>query len=61
MQNIPKSTENTSFLTMLERVVDESCHCKLREKCLDKASQDCLKHHHLYAEYMLSRRDTKRQ
>ena len=59
MQGTQKAAQGTTFLTMLEKMVEESCHCKLRTKCLDKASPACLKHHNLYAEAMLENRVTK--
>lgn len=41
-------------LEILEKIIAESCDCKLREKCLDKTSPECLKHHNIYAEAMLN-------
>jgi hypothetical protein len=50
----PKSSPN-SMLQALEALAAETCFCKLREKCTDKTSPDCLKHRNMYAEAMLAR------
>lgn len=42
-------------LASLEKVVAGACFCKLRSKCTDKTSVDCLKHRNLYAEFMHSK------
>ena len=44
-----------STLQTLEAMMADTCFCKLREKCDDKNSADCLRHKNLYAEAMLSR------
>ena len=49
-----KQRNNT--LAMLEELVANSCDCKLRAKCEDKNSADCLKHRNIYAEEMLKRK-----
>lgn len=54
------SMHHSNSLAVLEKIVEESCDCKLRAKCLDKASPDCLKHRNVYAEAMLAIRDSKR-
>ncbi len=46
-------------LQILEKIVAESCHCKLREHCPDKQSPDCLKHRNLYIEAVLENKLTK--
>jgi hypothetical protein len=48
-----------STLEILEHILAESCDCKLREKCLDKSSPDCLKHRNIYAEAMLNNSVTR--
>ena len=47
------ATSNT--LSVLEKLIARSCTCKLREICLDKNSQDCLKHTNIYAQQMRAR------
>jgi hypothetical protein len=47
---------HSNTLAALEKVIAKSCDCKLREKCLDKSSTDCLKHRNLYAEAMQARK-----
>ena len=49
-------TQRNNTLAMLEKLVANSCDCKLRVKCDDKNSADCLKHRNIYAEEMLKRR-----
>ena len=49
-------TQRNNTLAMLEKLVANSCDCKLRAKCADKNSADCLKHRNIYAEEMLKRR-----
>ena len=49
-------TQRNNTLAMLEELVANSCDCKLRAKCEDKNSADCLKHRNIYAEEMLKRR-----
>jgi len=51
--------QSLSTLDILERIVAESCDCKLREKCLDKSSAECLKHRNLYAEALINHTVTK--
>lgn len=46
-------------LELLEKIYAESCHCKLREKCLDKNAATCLKHRNLYAEDAIADRLTQ--
>lgn len=41
-------------LEILEKIVADSCHCKLREHCPDKNAPECLKHRNLYAEAWLN-------
>lgn len=48
-----KASPNTT-LELLERIVADACDCKLREKCLDKTSKDCLKHRNIYAEALMN-------
>lgn len=48
-----------STLAILERIVAQTCDCKLREKCLDKTSLDCLKHRNIYAEAMINETVTR--
>ena len=48
-------TQRGNTLAMLEKLVADSCDCKLRAKCEDKNSADCLKHRNIYAEEMLKR------
>ena len=48
-------TQRNNTLALLEQLVAESCDCKLRAKCVDKDSVDCLKHRNIYAEEMLKR------
>ena len=48
-------TQRNNTLVLLEQLVAESCDCKLRAKCVDKNSVDCLKHRNVYAEVMLKR------
>ena len=43
-------------LSVLESMIARSCTCKLREICLDKSSQDCLKHTNIYAQEMRARK-----
>lgn len=52
-------THPGTTLEILEQILAESCDCKLREKCLDKSSADCLKHRNLYAEAILSQTVTR--
>ena len=59
-ENSKTSSHSSNTLAVLEKMVEESCDCKLRAKCLDKTSADCLKHRNLYAEAMLAVRDSKR-
>ncbi len=49
-------TQRNNTLAILEELVANSCDCKLRAKCEDKNSADCLKHRNIYAEEMLKRR-----
>jgi len=42
----------SNTLAILEKVIADSCECKLRAKCEDKNSADCLKHKNIYAEAM---------
>lgn len=53
MTNEPNKTHAGTTLEILEQILAESCDCKLREKCLDKSSADCLKHRNLYAEAII--------
>ncbi len=48
-----------STLEILAHIIAGSCDCKLREKCVDKTSSDCLKHHNIYAEAMLNHNITQ--
>ena len=48
-------TQRGNTLALLEKLVADSCDCKLRAKCEDKNSADCLKHRNIYAEEMLKR------
>ena len=54
--NIAAKTQPITMLAALEKLVADSCDCKLRAKCEDKNSADCLKHRNIYAEEMLKRR-----
>ena len=54
----PKLSPN-SMLHALEALAAETCFCKLREKCNDKTSPECLKHRNMYAEAMLAREASK--
>ena len=54
--NIAAKTQPNTMLAALEKLVADSCDCKLRAKCEDKNSADCLKHRNIYAEEMLKRR-----
>ena len=45
-------TPRSNTLAILEKVIADSCECKLRAKCEDKNSADCLKHKNIYAEAM---------
>ena len=54
--NIAAKTQLITMLAALEKLVADSCDCKLRAKCEDKNSADCLKHRNIYAEEMLKRR-----
>ena len=49
------STPLYSPLAALDEMMASTCFCKLREKCEDKSSAECLKHRNLYAEAMLGR------
>jgi hypothetical protein len=51
----PSNTPQNSPLEALEAMMETTCFCKLREKCDDKNSAECLKHRNLYAEAMLAR------
>lgn len=51
----PNNAPQNSPLEALEEMMASTCFCKLREKCDDKNSADCLKHRNLYAEAMLAR------
>lgn len=55
------STSHTPSTTLeiLEKIVADSCHCKLREKCPDKNAAECLKHRNLYVEAVLAHTLTK--
>ena len=53
-QNV-EITATSNTLTILEKLIARSCSCKLREICLDKNSQDCLKHKNIYAQEMCAR------
>lgn len=53
--NFAAKMQRNNMLASLEKLVAESCHCKLRAKCIDKNSADCLKHRNIYAEEMLKR------
>ena len=55
-ENIAAKTQPNTMLAALEKLVADSCDCKLRAKCEDKNSEDCLKHRNIYAEEMLKRR-----
>lgn len=46
-------------LQILEKIVADSCHCKLREHCPDKQSPDCLKHRNLYMEAVMAQKLTR--
>ena len=54
--NFTAKTQPNTMLAALEKLVADSCDCKLRAKCEDKNSADCLKHRNIYAEEMLKRR-----
>ncbi len=45
---------HSNTLNVLEKVIAQSCDCKLRTHCVDKNSPNCLKHRNLYAEEMLA-------
>ena len=47
-----------STLEILEKLVAESCHCKLREHCPDKNAPECLKHRNVYTEAVLAHKLT---
>lgn len=51
----PANAPKNSPLEALEEMMATTCFCKLREKCHDKNSTECLKHRNLYAEAMLAR------
>lgn len=51
----PSKAPQNSPLEALEEMMATTCFCKLREKCDDKDSAECLKHRNLYAEAMLAR------
>ena len=53
---LEEKTHRNNTLAMLEKLVANSCDCKLRVKCDDKNSAECLKHRNIYAEEMLKRR-----
>ncbi|OYY49698.1 MAG: hypothetical protein B7X95_07700 [Methylophilaceae bacterium 17-44-8] len=59
MTNEHTKTHPGTTLEILEQILAESCDCKLREKCLDKSSPDCLKHRNLYAEAMINQTVTR--
>ena len=39
-------------LSSLEQMVANTCFCKLRERCEDKNSSECMRHRNIVAEFM---------
>lgn len=52
-------THPGTTLEILEQILAESCDCKLREKCFDKTSPDCLKHRNIYQEAIMNQTVTR--
>ena len=51
---LPRNTTNNT-LGVLEKIIAKTCTCKLRTFCLDKNSENCLKHQNIVAQAMLAR------
>ena len=50
-------TDNTNCtLNTLEKMLANTCFCKLKEMCPDKNSSDCMRHHNIYDEFMQQKR-----
>ena len=43
---------NAPTLNSIEKIITNTCFCKLRSFCPDKTSSNCLKHHNIYQEFM---------
>jgi hypothetical protein len=54
------SSKSHSTLTSLEKMVSSTCFCKLRERCEDKNSSECMRNRNVYAEFMAMKRQVKR-
>lgn len=54
------SSKNHSTLNSLENMVSSTCFCKLRERCEDKNSSECMRNRNIYAEFMATKRQEKR-
>ncbi len=50
------NANNSGMLSSLEKMVSNTCFCKLRETCEDKNSSQCMRHRNIYAEYMATKR-----
>lgn len=42
-------------ITSLEQMVANTCFCKLRERCADKNSSECMRHRNIVAEFMCTK------
>ena len=49
------SSQLTSQATTLEQMVNNTCFCKLKEFCLDKNSNECLRRRNIYQEFMATK------
>jgi hypothetical protein len=47
-----KDENNNAVLAPLESLVANTCFCKLKEKCEDKNSTECMRERNIYAEFM---------
>ena len=53
---IQSNALNNQALNTIEKIVGDTCFCKLRSFCQDKTSGDCLKYRNIYQEFMKSRK-----
>ena len=53
-----KSTN--TMLNALEKMVASTCFCKLRERCEDKNSSECMRSRNIYAEYMATKQRNRK-
>ncbi len=50
-----KNINTNPMLDSLNKMVADTCFCKLRERCEDKNSSECMRNRNIYAEYMATK------